>query len=293
MGRPKISLVITDLDNTIYDWLESFVPAFYAMVGEAAPLLGVSEDDLLDDLKAVHRKHGDSEHPFALSETRSVEKRLRGMTRTEVAEFLDPAFHAFNRVRKKNLRLYEGVYETLEYVSSLSVPIVAYTDARVINCLFRLERLGVKRFFSRLYAPAHVSKEVDDEVLDDGFVRLLPADDRKPNPKTLIDICSQYAVDPSGAVYVGDSLVRDVYMAQKAGVHSAWAKYGTLYDKTLWPQLVRVTHWTEADVERESGLREEARGTTPECVLNGFGDLLEHYAFQRSEARPLSGGDSR
>jgi phosphoglycolate phosphatase len=116
--------------------------------------------------------------------------------------------------------------------------------------------------------------------MNSGFVRLLAADDRKPNPRTLIDICSHYAVNASRAVYVGDSLVRDMYMAQKAGVHSAWAKFGTSYDKSLWPQLVRVTHWTEADVERENTLREEARGTQPECVLDTYKDLLSHYTFE-------------
>jgi len=278
--RPTISLVITDLDNTIYDWLSAFVPAFYAMVKEAAPLLGVSEDELLDDLKAVHQRHGDSEHPFALLETRSVEIKFGNVPKLEAAKLLDPAFHAFNSVRKHNLKLYDGVYETLEQISSRAVPIVAYTDARVINCLFRLERLHVKSFFSRLYAPAHVSKGINTEILDRDFVRLLAVDDRKPNPRTLIDICSQYSVDPARAVYVGDSLVRDVYMAQRAGVHSAWAKFGTLYDKRLWPQLVRVTHWTEADVERENNLREQARGTEPECVLNRFYELLDNYAFE-------------
>ena len=91
---------------------------------------------------------------------------------------------------------------------------------------------------------------------------------------------AESTVDPARAVYVGDSLVRDVYMAQRAGVHSAWAKFGTLYNKGLWPQLVRVTHWTEADVERENNLREQARGTEPECVLNRFCDLLDNYAFE-------------
>ena len=52
MSRPPISLVVTDLDNTVYDWLNAFVPAFYAMVHEAAPLIGVDEEELLDDLQA-------------------------------------------------------------------------------------------------------------------------------------------------------------------------------------------------------------------------------------------------
>jgi phosphoglycolate phosphatase len=293
MERPKISLFITDLDNTVYDWLGAFVPAFYAMVELAAPLLGVPKDELLDDLKLVHQQHGDSEHPFALLETSSAKRKLRSLTQSELAEFLDPAFHAFNKVRKQNLQLYPGVRETLEFVFNCSVPIVAYTDARVINCLFRLKQLEVQPLFSKLYAPAHVSKELDGGTLNGGFVRLLSAEDRKPNPKTLVDICSHYEVDPSQAVYVGDSLVRDIFMAQKADVHSAWAKFGTLYDKSLWPLLVRVTHWTEADVERENNLRMEARGTEPECVLDRFDDLLGCYRFEPSKRSPDERSDIR
>jgi FMN phosphatase YigB (HAD superfamily) len=268
-----------DLDNTIYDWLTAFVPAFYAMVHEAVPLLGVDEEELLDDLQAVHRKHGDSEHPFALLETRAVQKRFGQKPQREIAQILDPAFHAFNRLRKQNLRLYDGAYETLEQLSRDRVPVVAYTDARVINCLFRLRRLGVKNFISRLYAPGHVAKQVDQSDLEDDFVRLLPPSDRKPNPQTLVDICLQYRVERSRALYVGDSLVRDVYMANQAGLHSAWAKFGTLYDKALWPKLVRVTHWTDADLEREKRLKEEARGTEPGAVLDKFGDLTRYFEF--------------
>jgi phosphoglycolate phosphatase len=252
------------------------------MVREAAPLIGVDQEELLDDLQAVHRKHGDSEHPFALLETRAVQRQFGQMEQKKVAQFLDPAFHTFNRVRKQNLKLYEGVYDTLDQLESSHVPVVAYTDARVINCLFRLNRLGIKHLIARLYAPAHVAKEVDRATLSDDFIRLLPHDDRKPNPQTLKDICSQYGVAPSDALYVGDSLVRDVYMAKRAGVHSAWAKFGTLYDRSLWPQLVRVTHWTDADVEREKTLRDEAKGVKPDCVLDKFSDLLEHFHFNSS-----------
>lgn len=281
MQRPAISLVITDLDNTIYDWLEAFVPAFYAMVEVAAPLIGVPQEVLLDELKAVHQRHGDSEHPFALLETQSAQKLIKAAS-IDLARYLDPAFHAFNRIRKQKLKLYDGVMETLRHLADGSIPVVAYTDARVINCLFRLDHLHVRSFFTALYAPAHVSKELDAEIIKGGFVRLLGAGDRKPNPQTLLDICAQYSIAPSNALYVGDSLVRDIYMAKRAGLHSAWAKFGTLYDKDLWPQLVRVTHWTDADVARESGLREQARGTEPEATLHRFDDLLTLYDFEPS-----------
>jgi hypothetical protein len=50
-------------------------------------------------------------------------------------------------------------------------------------------------------------------------------------------------------------------MAERAGVVSAWAKFGSSYDPKLWSQLVRVTHWTEHDVEREKSVHIETERT--------------------------------
>lgn len=63
-------------------------------------------------------------------------------------------------------------------------------------------------------------------------------------------------------------------MAAEAGVHSVWAKYGNVYEKSLWGQLVRITHWTDDDVRREEDLRARAAEVTPEFIAEGFADLL-------------------
>jgi phosphoglycolate phosphatase-like HAD superfamily hydrolase len=112
-------------------------------------------------------------------------------------------------------------------------------------------------------------------------VTVLPPEDRKPNPKTLRDICEQLNVDHRFSLYLGDSLVRDVFMAKSAGVVSAWARYSAAVDPELWARLVRVTHWTEADVEREKELRENARlDREPDLTVDGISDLLDMVDFR-------------
>src|SRR6185436_12860321 len=91
-----IQLLITDLDNTLYDWYTAFIPAFYAMVDEAASLVGIDKEQLLDELKAVHIRHHNSERPFAILETPSVERRFPKATPTERRKYLDPAFKKFS-----------------------------------------------------------------------------------------------------------------------------------------------------------------------------------------------------
>lgn len=278
MRKIPIRLVIADLDNTLYDWYGAFVPAFYAMVHEAARLTGATEDELLDDLRTVHRRHGNSEHPFALLETHAIKVRFPDATRHELRARLDDAFHAFNRERKSNLRLYEGVRQALEALKGSQVRVVAYTDARVANSLSRLRKLEIKNLIDRVYAPAQVEGD-DPRDEDRAYVHLLPPGDKKPNPQVLGDICADYQIGVGETLYIGDSLVRDIFMAKAAGVHAAWAKFGTMYDKSLWPKLVRVTHWTDADVEREQRLRKEAEGIAPDCVLETFSDIFRYYDF--------------
>src|ERR1043165_5306505 len=111
-------LLVCDLDNTLYDWVSYFVPAFYAMVDVAVSITGCDRAKLLDDFRRVHQRYHDSEQPFALLETETVRTLYQGRSASETRRELDPALHAFNSVRKRSLALYPGVKETLESLSA-------------------------------------------------------------------------------------------------------------------------------------------------------------------------------
>ncbi len=274
-----VALLVMDLDNTLYDWVGSFVPAFYAMAEEAAAILDLNIETLLDDLRAVHQRHGSSEHPFALLETASVMARLPDLSRDQRAKVLDAAFHRFNSVRKERLALYDGVTATLEALAERGVPMVAYTDARIPNSLYRVNRLGLDHFIGHLYAPAARFPDRLGTPARETMLRVLPEGDKKPNPRTLLDICRDLGVPPEQTLYIGDSLSRDIFMAASAGVRSAWARYGTEVKPGLWEKLVRVTHWTEIDIAEEARLKAEAADARPDATLSRFADLLDYFDF--------------
>ena len=48
-----IKLLISDLDDTLYDWTGFFVPAFYAMADEIARMTGIDEKKLLKEARTV------------------------------------------------------------------------------------------------------------------------------------------------------------------------------------------------------------------------------------------------
>ena len=209
----NIRLVVTDLDNTLYDWVTYFVPAFYAMVETASQLLDVPPDNLLSEMKLVHQHYGSSERPFSLLEAPTVQKRLAHLTLVERKEYLNEAFHAFNKIRKQSLKLYDGVYETLQAIRESGATIVAHTDADAVNSLFRIVRFGLEQVICRLYAPQHSAESEyrfsDASPVPSEYVRVLPREDRKPNPKLLRDICRDYDVEPAETLYIGDSNIRD------------------------------------------------------------------------------------
>jgi len=148
-------LVVTDLDNTLYDWVTFFATAFTEMVNVAVSILDIERERLLDELRVVHRRYHNSEQPFALLETESVQSRFRGVTRSEQAQMLNEAFHAFNSARKRTLQLYPTVAETLAELRARGTRVAGHTEATIPNAQFRLGKLGVAQFVESLYALEH------------------------------------------------------------------------------------------------------------------------------------------
>lgn len=279
----KIKLLICDLDNTLYDWVAYFVSSFYTMVDKAVDLLGCDREQLLDDFREVHQHHHDSEHPFALLETRTVINCFKGWERSEIAQALNPAFHAFNSTRKKRLALHPGVEETLEYIRKRGVILVAHTDSQLFGVVDRLTRLNLTDFFLRIYCrerpqSAHPNPTTGRTWLNNfpmNKVRELSKHQLKPDPTVLAEICNAEAIARNETAYVGDSIARDILMAKRAGVFSIWAKYGAILHTDDYEKLVRVTHWTQEDVETERRLKKEAENIQPDFVAkDSFVEVL-------------------
>jgi phosphoglycolate phosphatase-like HAD superfamily hydrolase len=234
-----------------------------------------------------------SEQPFAVLELPSLKRKFPGSSRQEILERIDPALHRFNSTRKQTLALYEGVSETLAELQSSGVKIVGHTEAILANAYWRMRSLSIEQFFSRLYTlegrdTIHIG--ADSRWIDPpkGFVTVVPRQDRKPNPQLLADICRKEGSDLGSAFYIGDSLVRDVAMARQAGVTAIWARYGTKYDPGHWNYLVKVTHWTDEDVQREKALKAKFADVTPDYTIDSFRQVKSIVLPDASRASKLA-----
>jgi FMN phosphatase YigB (HAD superfamily) len=293
--KNECKLLVCDLDNTLYDWVSYFVPSIFAMIDVAADIMECQQEAIIADLKSVHQKYYNTEHPFALLETKTYlnwfnSKNLRSH------DLIDPAFHAFNAKRKSSLKLYPRVIETLQEFKDRGVPIVAYSDSGYFGVLDRIRRLQIEGYFAKIYCSPRADEQAKIKSTRTNWsstnVVELNNAPKKPNPKTLLRICSDANVDPWTTLYVGDSLVKDVWMANQADVNAAWAKYGAVIDGDLYKKLVTISHWTIADIEREKQSSELARLAMPNLICeNGFDEILTFFDLDeetRLQKRSLS-----
>lgn len=269
-----IKLLITDLDDTLYSWIGFFIPAFYAMVDELSVLLGQDKVQLIKEYQAVHKEKGSVEYPYATTYLPSVKKAYPNYTQEQLVKTLNPAFHRFNSVRKERLKLYPHVEETLASLFQKSIKVVGYTESAEENGFYRLKKLGVDKLFHAVY----VSDSQYDRpryILSSPKTKIVSG--KKPNPKLLREICQQESVLLSEAIYIGDSLTKDIYMAKEAGIISIQCKYPCNPEETKkwYDQLVAISHWTNEDFRQEAELKRlcQEKAIIPDYVIDSFDEV--------------------
>ena len=283
-NKIKNSALICDLDNTLYDWVNYFVPSFYAMIERAVQITGCNQERLLDDLRRVHQRHHNSEQPFALLEAKCIDLWLQVGNKDEKLTQLDSAFHRFNAVRKSTLKLYAGVIDTLTELSSMGIKLIAHSDSNMFAVIDRVQRLKLTYFFECIYCTEPTNSThpkggaTSDIFLTFPLHKIVTHNrfEKKPNKNLLNNIIIQQKLSRKYTAYIGDSLKKDVYMANNSGVFAIWAAYGAIYSEPNYNKLIRVSHWTAADVAREREIDRLASGVRPDFIChNSFSEVIE------------------
>ena len=66
---PRIRAVVTDLDNTLYPWVDYIVPSLEAMVDSLIATTGLPRIRIVQSLKEVYTRYESNEYPFAIQES--------------------------------------------------------------------------------------------------------------------------------------------------------------------------------------------------------------------------------
>jgi phosphoglycolate phosphatase len=283
----KKTVLITDLDNTLFDWFNVWFASNSALLEHVYRITGLNSEILLPEIKAVHQKHGTAEYSLLLGSLPSLQE-LYGSPEN-IASELNEAIHAFRSERKKHLSLYPGVEETLKKLKKIGVLIIAYTESRSYYTSYRLKRLGLDNYIDYLYSPPdHELPEsfITNNPIDltNTILRYTPKGEIKPNPKLLLDIISFAGASVDECVYIGDSEMKDIEMAQQAGVSDVFARYGTAHfdsNNEGYELLRAVTHLTDEDVEKERKIKEKCHHIPPTFSVGSFSELLNIFQFEK------------
>jgi len=285
-----IRLVVTDMDNTLYSWIDYIVPAVEAMVTAVEKATNVPRLRVVQSLKAVYTKYESNEYPFALQESSLFQEF------NEFGSFdkmvIEPARMAFREARRKYLAPFKGVVETLEQLKARKVLVVALTDAPRNPAEQRARRMGFDKLLAALYtmpaftfpsapdgqvlvAPDILNKEERGVYRAECTVVELPRDYEKPNSAGLKKILSTYGVKPEETLVVGDSIKKDIAVARELGCHDAWAEFGTYVSLEYRERLDIISSNAITRRHAASVFEGGAQTLKPSHTLSNYHQVLE------------------
>ncbi len=270
--------------------------AFTAMLRVLVEQSGIDQDVIEAEAREVHRKYGTSEYSFLIESLPSLQRKHPGRNLTEVYA---SAIRAYREARGTSLRLFPTVMETLAVLKAKGCLVIGYTDSRAFYSAYRIRKLGLDGVLDFLFSPPDHDLPGTPQQLRSQppeayeFKKTVhshtPVGELKPNPQVLAEIMRDVGAVRDRTVYVGDSLMKDVLMAQEAGVTDVFAKYGLAQHREEYELLRRVSHWTEADIELEKKLKAE-HDVHPSHTLNeGFAQLLDLFEFEPFAERASRG----
>lgn len=280
----KITTLITDADNTLYNWVEYIVPCLEAIVSHLHRETGFPPERIAESFKEIFEKYRTNEYPFVLQEAGIFAGRRRDFGRFQ-EELIRPTRAIFNRVREENLRLYPGVAQTLWTLINRGIRVIVLSDAPAFSAEQRLEHLGISPYIWALYAletyPLPEASRLDGEIINrikTGFYRSrigkvieLPLEFEKPNPAGLRRILEEEGISPREAVLVGDNPKKDIRIAREAGVIDVWARYGTAISPEARKKL---SFYSAASIQKRNVSAEGEGSLPPSHTIDAFPEIL-------------------
>lgn len=283
-----VNVVITDLDNTLWDWTEMWYNSFKSLFGKLISEFQLDEDELYNSFKKLHQKHKSSEFSFLLNEL----EILTDEQRIKISSYNDNGhnfFYNYYYNKKKYLKLYSNVYDTLVELKKQGVLIVGFTESNSYYSQERIKRLNLDGVIDYLYAP--VDKGLPENYqrfntessynLQTTIIRHLPLSTKKPAPEILNIIVKDLNINKNNCIYIGDKIEKDIKMANLTRITSVYAKYGDNIKSEQYELLKKVTHWTNEDVELERlSHKENNENTIANYTINRFDEILNLFYFQ-------------
>ncbi|HNW79890.1 MAG TPA: HAD family hydrolase [Methanoregulaceae archaeon] len=210
----KITAVLFDMDNTLFDFVEAKIGACEAV----NRLLGLerTRDLLFYFLRDTGRSFEDLEHLRDFMKDQGVYSE----------EAFAECCRIYEDIKIRDLSPYPAIENTLAQLKERGLSLSVVTDAQRQNAIARLEKTGLYEMF--------------DAVITSDMTGT-----HKPDLRVF-----QYALEmlgrcPEEVLMVGDSLRRDIAPAKLIGMMTAHARYG---DRNFHEERIEQADVTLADI---------------------------------------------
>lgn len=293
MRRANYDVVlITDLDNTLYNLVDYFAPAFRAMVHALSRLLSVPEDFLMDEFRDVYRRHGSVEYSFSVQELATI----RRLPPEQVEEAVHVGRVVFGGARRNRLKLYDGVKLVLQTHVAKGGKLCAITNAPAYQAYDRLRALGISKLFHAFCAwegmvipdSEHYHKYKHDKAMSllDKRLMLSICEDKgqiKPNPSMITKVIAEFGGKGTEFYSIGDSLEKDLRPCADLGMKTIWARYGIITDPKNQHTLDSLTPWSKAEFQAHYSSPSSAEPFSPNYTIDSFMEVADilHLSYQQ------------
>jgi FMN phosphatase YigB (HAD superfamily) len=275
-------LLLSDIDNTLFNWVDYFGPSFRSMIHALARQSEFSESTLIGGFRDLYERYGTTEYSFIIQQLPLFSQH----SSSDRDALVHLATVAFGRTRRKYLQPYAGVVETLRWCRDEGYALVAITNAPMYAARSKLHRLGLSALFDGIVA--WQGNDMPEDELSvryggkggrHGYMAEWPVElsERKPSTAPFVRAINEAGVDADSTWVVGDSVASDIEPALKLGARPFWARYGLTFDRRNLQTVTEVTPGGRKAVEKAY----EKRRLPGVTELAEFSELRDHLPASR------------
>ena len=191
----RITAVIFDMDNTLFDFVEAKLIACAAVIA----YLKVPVEPVVLLKYFLRPIHGFESHE-------NIRDFLHDNDRYSETAFVR-CCSIYDEEKIAAISPYPHVAETLSALRNRGLKLAVVTDAHNGNALKRLKKAGLEEFFN-----AVITMEMSGKA--------------KPSPEPFLLAMNKLGVKASETILVGDSIRRDIMPAKALGILAVHAVYG-------------------------------------------------------------------
>jgi len=259
-------LLITDLDNTLYNWVDFFAPSFRAMVHTLHSNTGIGEDEIIDNFAKVYKEEMNIEFSYSIQ---SLEI-FKNYPQEEQKKLQKLGQLVFSQTAKKNLHIFPTVQSTLAWAKSVGIILICVTNAPYNSAKWRLGQLGLLNFF---YGLACRSPYDDFKLKNMSNIRkvwILSKDELKPNEDGYLKVTDSFNIQMKNVYIVGDTMT-DIIPAIQIGANAILCHYDYLPNQKNIETISRIS---TKRIPQFSEFEDETSGLNFQTI-NQFYELKE------------------